>query len=64
MRLRLGVAALLGALSLTLAPASASAVPRDFYGVIPIKDLTGADIDRMGQAKVGVLRLTTLWRTI
>jgi hypothetical protein len=62
MRLRLGVAALLGALSLTLAPASASAVPRDFYGVIPINDLTGSDIDRMGQAKVGVLRLTTLWR--
>jgi hypothetical protein len=62
MRLRLGVAALLGALSLTLAPASASAVPRDFYGVTPINDLTGSDIDRMGRANVGVLRLTTLWR--
>jgi hypothetical protein len=64
MRVRLGVAALLGALSLTLAPASASAVPRDFYGVVPVNDLTGAEMDRMGQAKVGVLRMTTLWRTI
>jgi Beta-galactosidase len=64
MRVRLGVAALLGALSLTLAPAPASAVPRDFYGVIPIRDLTASDIDRMGQAKVGVLRLTTLWRAV
>jgi Beta-galactosidase len=65
MRLRLGVAALLGALSLTLAPASAPAAqPRDFYGVTPISDLSGEDIDRMGQGKVGVLRLTLRWRTI
>jgi hypothetical protein len=64
MRLRVGVAALLGALSLTLAPATASALPRDFYGVIPIRDLSSDDVQRMGQAKVGVLRLTLLWRTI
>jgi GH35 family endo-1,4-beta-xylanase len=64
MRLRLGVAALLGALGLTLAPASASALPRDFYGVIPIRDASSADIDRMGQANVGIMRLNLLWRTV
>lgn len=64
MRHRLALAALLGALSLTLAPLPASAgVPRDFYGVTPINDLSSADIDRMGQARVGVLRLNVLWRT-
>ena len=64
MRLRLAVLALLGALGLTLAPASAQAVPRDFYGVTGIRDLSGSDIDRMGQAHVGVLRLNLLWRTV
>lgn len=64
MRRRLGVAALLGALILTLAPAAAPAVSRDFYGVTPIRDIGAGDIDRMGQARVGFIRLNLLWRTI
>lgn len=64
MRQRLALVALLGALSLTLAPTAASAgVPRDFYGVMPINALTGGDIDRMGQGGVGTLRMPLLWRT-
>ena len=65
MRHRLALAALLGALSLTLAPSAASAgVSRDFWGVIPINDLTQDDFDRMGQGQVGTLRIGALWRDI
>jgi Beta-galactosidase len=64
MRHRLALAALLGALGLTLAATPASAaVPRDFWGVIPINELTVEDFDRMGQGEVGTLRIAVLWRT-
>lgn len=65
MRARLAVCALLGALGLTMAPASSSAtVPREFYGVIPITQLTPAAIDAMGRARVGTLRVIARWPEI
>ena len=65
MRPRLVLVALLGALSLTLAPSGAAAgVPRDFWGVVAINDLSGGDVSRMGQAQVGTLRIHALWRDI
>jgi hypothetical protein len=63
MRHRLALAALLGALGLTLAATPASAVPRDFWGVIAINELSAEDFDHMGQGKVGTLRIPVLWRT-
>jgi hypothetical protein len=65
MRLRLLSGALLGALALILPPASApAAVGRDFYGVIPINTLAASDIDQMGQARVGTLRIIFHWPAI
>jgi hypothetical protein len=62
MRLRLLSGALLGALALILPPTSApAAVGRDFYGVIPINSLQASDIDGMGQARVGTLRIIFHW---
>jgi hypothetical protein len=65
MRARWGLCALLGALGLTLAPTSApAALSRDFYGVIPVNELTPAGIDMMGQGKVGTLRLNAFWPSL
>jgi polysaccharide biosynthesis protein PslG len=65
MRPRLLAGALLGALALTLPPATApAAVGRDFYGVISINSLTASDFDAMGQAKVGTLRTILYWPAI
>jgi hypothetical protein len=64
MRHRLALAALLGALGLTLAATPASAVPRDFWGVTPINDLTAEDFERMGQGEVGTLRIPVRWRIV
>jgi hypothetical protein len=46
-------------------PAGASNhLPRDFFGVVPILELTDADLDRMGAGKVGTVRHLTLWQAI
>jgi hypothetical protein len=44
--------------------ALAAKAPRTFYGVVPQTDLSTADIERMGQAKVGTLRTIMLWGAI
>ena len=65
MRHRLALGALLGALSLTLAPSAASAgVPREFWGVTAINDLSASAFSRMGQGQVGTLRIHALWRDL
>jgi hypothetical protein len=65
MRPALAVAALLGALSLTLAPGKASAgVPRDFWGVIAVNHLSTTDFDNMAQGHVGTLRIGALWKDV
>jgi hypothetical protein len=48
-------------LALAVAP-SATAAPRSFHGVMPQTALTDADLDRMGQARVGTLRFQIPWR--
>jgi len=65
MRATPAVVALLGALSLTLAPGAASAgVPRDFWGVIAVNSLNPGDFERMDQGQVGTLRIGALWRDV
>jgi hypothetical protein len=50
---------------LTLAAASdAPAAPRAFYGVGPQGGLTSADLDRMGQGRIGTLRIALNWFVI
>jgi hypothetical protein len=72
---RAALAAAVAALAMAAAgvPAQASAdsprqvpadVPRDFWGVVPILDLSEEEIVRMGAGKVGVVRQLTLWQTI
>src|SRR5688572_16169084 len=45
---------------LAVAP-SAEALPKGFFGVAPQTQLTAADYDRMGRAKVGTLRFELFW---
>lgn len=46
-------------------PATGSAdIPRDFWGVVPISDLSSAEIEQMGAGNVGSLRQLTLWPEI
>ena len=53
----------LGALSFGPA-AHAAKAPADFYGVVPQTTIFGSDLDRMGQAKVGVMRIIMNWGAI
>jgi hypothetical protein len=47
------------------APAGASThTPRDFWGVVPIIDLTQGEIDQMGAGNVGATRQLVLWAAI
>jgi polysaccharide biosynthesis protein PslG len=39
-------------------------VPRDFWGVVPIVDLSEEEIERMGAGNVGLVRQLTLWQAI
>ena len=62
---RAAALAALAALACAAAPASASAeVPRSFWGVIPINDLSSSEIDQMGSGNVGTLRMMFLWPAI
>src|SRR5687767_4029692 len=46
-------------------PAEASNhVPQEFWGVVPIADLSGAEIEQMGAGNVGSVRQLTLWPAI
>lgn len=47
-------------IALAAQPAGAAA-PRSFYGVSPQTGLSPADLDRMGQGKVGTVRIPLLW---
>jgi hypothetical protein len=44
--------------------ASQAAVPREFWGVVPINDLNRSEFDRMGAGNVGTLRQLTLWPAV
>jgi polysaccharide biosynthesis protein PslG len=46
-------------------PAGGSAdAPRDFWGVVPIIDLSQGEIDRMGAGNVGAVRQLVLWEQV
>ena len=48
-----------------VAPATASAaVPRDFWGVVPIDALTASEFDQMGAGNVGTMRQLVLWPSV
>jgi hypothetical protein len=59
-------AAAIAVLAFAAAPsASASAaVPQEFWGVVPINELSPSEYDQMGAGNVGTLRLLTLWPEI
>jgi hypothetical protein len=44
--------------------AQASAAPRAFYGLIPAVDPDSAEIARMGNGKVGTLRINFVWAAV
>ncbi len=58
----LGVGILVGALALT--DESPSAAPRSFFGVVSESPLSTGDLDRMGEGRVGALRMLFDWATI
>jgi polysaccharide biosynthesis protein PslG len=58
---RLAIAALLAVGAIGLWAGSAQAVPKTFFGVVPQTSLGTADYDRMGQGKVGLLRMQLNW---
>jgi hypothetical protein len=41
--------------------ASPTSAPRGFFGVVPQTPLTADDLDRMGEGKVGTLRIVVSW---
>jgi hypothetical protein len=53
----------LGALSLSTG-AQAAKAPADFYGIVPQTNIFGTDVDRMGAAKVGVMRIILNWSAV
>ena len=59
------IATVIATLAMTLAQSSAdAAVPRSFYGVVPQTPLNDNDFDRMGQGRVGTLRVPLSWGLI
>lgn len=53
----------LGAMSFGPA-AHAAKAPADFYGVVPQTTILGSDLERMGNANVGVMRIIMNWGAI
>ncbi len=61
-RAGLVVAMLTMFVSVSLAASAAqAAAPKSFFGVVPQAPLSGEDLDRMGQGKVGTLRFEIFW---
>ena len=60
----LGAAALLTAIGVAAAVPANAAVPRAFYGIMPGTGLTKGDFNRMGNARVGSLRIGLAWPSI
>jgi Beta-galactosidase len=58
------VAAMTVLLCLCMAPAASAGAPPEFYGVVASDDPAASDFDRMGTAKVGVLRLNFTWASV
>jgi hypothetical protein len=60
------VAALAAAITLVALAAqpAGAAAPRAFYGISPQTGLSPADLDRMGQAKVGTIRIPIFWANV
>jgi hypothetical protein len=56
----------LAAITTLLAPgvAAAERAPRDFYGVVPQADVGAGDLERMGEGRVGTVRVTLPWAHI
>jgi hypothetical protein len=52
------------AIALAAAPSAGAAVPRTFYGIVPTTPLTQSDFSRMGNARVGSLRIQFFWPAI
>jgi hypothetical protein len=60
----LATALAVAALAVLAAAPAANAVPRSFYGVVPQTQLGDADFARMGQGKVGTLRVIINWSVV
>jgi hypothetical protein len=60
------VSAVIGVLGALTAGSAAQAAkaPADFYGIVPQTGLSGADLARMGSAKVGVIRTIINWSSV
>jgi hypothetical protein len=52
------------AIAVVTAPAASARVPRGFYGIVEGTPLTHADFNRMGNARVGSLRVQFYWPSI
>ena len=52
------------AFAAALPAAASAAVPREFWGVVPINDLSAKEFDQMGAGNVGTLRQIVLWPAI
>jgi hypothetical protein len=46
------------------APVASAQIPRSFYGVIPINNLSVSEVNKLGAANVGTLRQLVLWPQI
>ncbi|MGH2953377.1 MAG: hypothetical protein ACRDK9_05055 [Solirubrobacterales bacterium] len=57
-------AALVALCALATAATAQAAAPRSFFGVVPQTPLETADLDRMGQARVGTLRFEIQWAVV
>lgn len=57
----LAFGAVVAALSCAAAVPASAQVPRSFYGIVPINELSAEELDKMGAANVGTLRQLVLW---
>jgi hypothetical protein len=60
----LALTALIAGLAVAMAPKAGAAVPRGFFGVVPQTPLDGTDFTRMGQGRVGTVRLIFAWNAV
>jgi hypothetical protein len=63
-RAALAFAALIAALAAIAVPSAGAAVPRSFYGVVPQTPVDATDFARMGQGRVGTVRVLLAWNSV
>ena len=63
-RLAAALAALVAIAAFGASPAQAAKAPKDFFGVVPQTTPTTSDFQRLGQGKIGAMRIGIFWSAV